>query len=363
VPSITNSTRAIANLNPLQFMKFRKARAQKTRNVRAAFIGDSTTAGVETGGGTSQVMHSIPSRVASKLQARGINASAQNRFGCASSLFSFLIAMDSSVTATGGWSQSATLTVGGNAFAASTAGTLSFAFPGNTTKAVIVWRDGAAGRNFSWNADGGAATQINSSGTTSIRSDTVTLGASGSHTLNIAWVAGSVTIMGVYAYDDTGGRTQINCWNWGISGARGDQLVDNSDTSGGRMASLSALAPDLSIIKPLVNDWLQSISIDTAITNVATLVTACQVSGDVLICTPRYDNSTGGAALQQDAYVAALKVYCASAGLPLLDTRSYFGSYAIGNAAGFYSDNVHGDTLGAGYDEEAELITRALLSI
>jgi hypothetical protein len=81
------TSRVIPDFNPLTLMKYRAARNLKTRNAKVAFIGDSTFAGIETGGTTAQVLHSIPMQLAAKLQARGINAGANNRFGAGSASF------------------------------------------------------------------------------------------------------------------------------------------------------------------------------------------------------------------------------------------------------------------------------------
>lgn len=360
--SLPGSGSSSGVLNPALLMKYRAARSLKTRNTKVAFIGDSTFAGIETGGTTAQVLHSIPMQVAAKLQARGINAGANNRFGCGSGTFSSLPGMDSRITFTGATTQTATLAVGGNAMSMSAAGTLTFTPQANVTKFDIYWRDGAAGRNFTWAVDGGATTQVNSSGTIQMVKTTVSAGTAGLHALTLAWVAGSVTIIGIDAYDDTNGRRELSCWNWGISGATSAQLADNSDTQTGRLAEIGLMAPDLSIIKPLVNDWRNSVSVAAAITSVQTLITTCQTTGDVILCTPRFDNGSTGLTAQQESYVSALK-NLASGSVQVLDSRAYFGSYAIGNAAGWYSDTVHGDVGGAGYGEEAEQIARALAAV
>jgi hypothetical protein len=343
-------------------MKYRAARSLKTRNTKVMFIGDSTFAGVETGGTTAQVLHSVPMQVAAKLQARGINAGANNRFASGSGTFSTLLTMDSRVTSTGAWTQGATLALGGNAFACAAAGSMTFTPQANVTKFDIYWRDGAVGRNFSWAVDGGAATTISSSGTTQVVKTTVSAGTAGIHALTLAWVAGSITILGIDAYDDTGSRREISCWNMGISGATSAQLIDNTDTVTGRLAEIPIYAPDLSIIKPMVNDWRNSVSVASSIASIQTLITTCQTTGDVILCTPRFDNGSTGLTAQQENYVAALKGLAGS-NVQVLDSRSYFGSYAIGNAAGWYSDTVHGDTGGAGYGEEAHQIAVALASV
>jgi hypothetical protein len=353
----------IPDLDPSKLMKYRAARSLKTRNTKIACIGDSTTAGTETGGTTAQVLHSWPMQLASKLAARGIPAGGNNRFASGSGTFSTLLTMDSRVTSTGAWTQGATLAVGGNAFACAATGSMTFTPQGNVTKFDIWWRDGAAGRNFTWAVDGGSTTQINSSGTTQVVKTTVSAGSAASHALTLAWVAGSVTILGIDAYDDTASRRELSLWNWGISGATSPQLIDNTDTLTGRLAEIPIMAPDLSIIKPMVNDWRNSVSVASAVASITTLITTCQTVGDVILVTPRFDNGVAGLSSTQEDYVTALKALGVTMNCLTIDSRSYFGSFALGNTAGWYSDTVHGDTGGAGYGEEAEQIVRALLTV
>lgn len=357
-------SRVVPDLNPLSLMKYRAARALKTRNTKVALIGDSTFAGVETGGTTAQVLHSIPMQLAAKLSARGINAGANNRFGCGSALFSTLLTMDSRVASSGAMSNTATLAVGGNAFGCASAGSITFTPQANVTKFDIWWRDGAVGRNFTWQVDGGATTQISSSGTTQIVKTTVSAGTAGTHALALAWVAGSITILGIDAYDDTSSRRELSIWNWGISGATSANLIDNTDTVAGRLAEITAMAPDLSIIEGgVINDWRNSLGTAATVTNLTTLFTTCQAVGDVIYYTPRWDNGVSGDTANQNSYVAAATALAISMNIPVLDGRALFGSYAISNAAGFYSDTVHGDTGGAGYGDEAEHIFRALMTV
>lgn len=359
------ASRTISDLNPLSLMKYRAARSLKTRNTKIMFFGDSTTAGNATGGDTTQVIKSIPMQVAAKLQARGVPAGANNRFGCGSSLFSTLGPFDGRVTSTGTVTQSSTPSLGGNGISLTAAGSITFTPQANVTKFDIYWRDGAVGRNFTWAIDGGATTEIDSTGPINIIKTTVSAGAAGIHALTLAWVAGSVNIFGIDAYDDTGGRRELSVWNCGITGATSTNLADNSDPSTGRLAQIIAAAPDLSVIQPgLINNWRNSVSLAQTAIDVTALVNTCKLSGDVILYTPRFDNANTGLAAQQEDYVSLLRSLATSLGCSLLDARTIFmGSFATFSAAGFYSDTVHGDTGGAGYADEAEHIVRALMSI
>lgn len=357
--------RTIFDLNPLSFPKYRAARALRTRNTKIAFFGDSTFAGNATGGDTTQVVKSIPMQVAAKLQARGIPAGANNRFGCGSSLFSTLGPFDGRVTSTGTVSQSSTPSLGGNGIALTTTGSITFTPQANVTKFDIYWRDGAVGRNFSWAIDGGATTEIDSTGPINIVKTTVSAGTAGIHALTLAWVSGSVNIFGIDAYDDTGSRRELSIWNCGITGATSTNLADNSDASTGRLAQIIAAQPDLSIIQPgLINNWRNSLTLAQTGTDVTALVNTCKLSGDVILYTPRFDNASTGLAAQQEDFVSLLRGLALSLGCSLLDSRAVFmGSFANFNAMGFNSDTVHGDTGGAGYGDEAEHIVHALMTI
>jgi len=308
----------------------RAAWTAKSANVQIATIGDSTMAGVTTGAGTTQAVNSWPAKLATLLQAAGINSGQNNRYGVASGTFSFLTGFDSRVSATGGWSQGATLAVGGNAFACSATGALSFTPQGNVTKFIIRWRDGAAGRNFNYQVDGGATTAVNSSGTTQIVSTgPISAGTSGSHTLTINWVLGAVTILGIDAYDDTSGRIEATIENWGISGANSANLIDNTDTIAGRFAEYTTFAPKLSLIEGgVINDWQQSVSVATFQANLTTLVQKLLTVGDVIVCTPPFDPSALGLAANQQAYVDAMYAVATANNCGVFDIRKKWGSYA-----------------------------------
>ena len=113
-------------------------------------------------------------------------------------------------SATGGWSLGAPLAVGGNAFARSATGALSFTFQGNVTKFII---NGGMARPAEGLTTKGRRLYdaVNSSGTTQVTSTgPISAGTSGSHTLTINWVLGAVTILGIDAYDDTSGRIEAS---------------------------------------------------------------------------------------------------------------------------------------------------------
>lgn len=340
---------------------FRKSKLVSVAKDALIFAaGDSTVAGYATGGGTNQVINSWPMKYAARLAARGIKASAANRFGTASGSWATLLGMDGRVTGSGAWSQNATLAPGGNSFGVSTgaAGAMNFAPQGNINKIDVYWRDGATGRNFSYAIDGGATVAVNSSGTTRIFKTTVDTGSVGSHQIALAWVAGNITILGIDAYDDTGGMP-VRVWNGGISGGTSTQLIDNSDPQGGRRTFYTYMQAALMIIEgAIINDWRQNIPVATTKANLTTLVQLQKPLGQVLLMTPVFDNDMTNNGPIQEQYVTAMREVAVEQGVPLLDVRAKFQSWAYANAQGWMSDTVH--PTAAGYDIISEMVDNAV---
>lgn len=344
-------------------LKWRLARQRTDRNARIMVVGDSWSRGQSTGGGTAQSANSYPSQLARKLQARGINAGAANLFcdgggfGGAQTIAN-AEAGNAALTHTGAWTLGVTKSVGGNAFTCAAAGVLSWTPPFSVKRFVNYWRDGALGRNMHCDIDGGASTGMNSTGASVIGVTPIDAAAAGTHTLNVTWDLGSVTWIGAEAFDNTGGRTEISVWNHSICGAQASAFLDNTDTYAGRLAFWNAFPPDLTIICPIINNWRSSISLAQTQTDVQALITQGLLTGSVLLITPPFDGGTSGFAAQQDAYSAMLASLGPLNGAAVMDFRSTLGSYAIGNAAGAYSDTVHGNQLiyGDVADQILELI-------
>lgn len=347
---------------PQSYLKYRSARTNKTRNTRVAFVGDSTFAGITGAPATTDVGNSIPMQLAKALNRMGIPAGANNRFGVASGSWATLTGMDGRVSGTGAWSQTGSTVAGGNGFGVNTAaaGSMSFTPQDAVTKFDIYWQNsGTVGKTLTYQVDGGSTSNIVTTGSSVIMKTTVSAGASGSHTLTLAQSVNNFALLAIDAYDDTSSRREISFWNWGISGATSAQLISNAGTPFGRLDSYAYFAPDLSIVEGgIINDWRQSVPVATSKANLTTLVQALKATGDVILYTPRYDGGTTGATSSQNAYVQAMREVGVEQGVDVWDARAAFGSYALGNAAGFYGDTVHGDSGGIGYGDEAARLLR-----
>lgn len=354
----------ILNLKASNTQRFRSAAARADRNAIVVVDGPSTTCGQSFNGGATQATGSWPMQMAAMLVRQGVAAGASNMFGdhacwaTAQTAVNYM-AGDSRVVLTGSAAPGPFSTSGGNGFAMNgAAGAITFTPVASVTAYEIWYRDGA-GRNWSWSIDGGAATQVVGSAATAPRRIVVRAGSAGLRPITITWVAGNVQIIGVAGYDDTGGRREISVYNWGISGARSDQLIQNTDATASRIAMWSAVAPDLSIIDDwAINDWRQAIPIATFQANLAAGIAQGKLSGDVIVTTPLWDGGNTGNTALQDDYAAATIATALEADVPIINVRAAWRSFAVANGFGWYSDTVHPTVLG--YATKASLVSEAL---
>jgi hypothetical protein len=244
---------------------------------------------------------------------------------------------------------SGTKVFGGNGFTAGAAGSLLFTPQKPVTKFEVVWRDNTVGRSFNASVDGGSTTLIATGGTAAVRRTIISAGAVGMHTLTLAWVAGNITIIGVNAYDDTAGRTEITLLNGGIAGAQSARFLDDTDPAAGFLATLAAFPFDAAVYDDaFINDWRLGTAVATSKASATDWVQKLKAAGaDPFLTTPLWDNGTAGLSLQQGAHVAALFEVATEQDVPLIDIRAAWGSYAIANAKGWYSDSIHMTAAGA----------------
>lgn len=349
--------------------QFRAVQAAGERNVRIAVIGNSTDAGQATGGGTGQAVNSWPNQLADLINTDGGYATANGRFGDSgsyglSSSMANLILGDGRVSYAGAWALGGLSPSGGNAFAPTAAGTMTLEFPDGVNEYDLWWRMGGAGRSFSYSVDGGPATTLTSSGSNAWTKTTINAGTVDIHEITLAWVAGSPSIWGVLGRDNT--QVGFEIYNLGISGRASDSLSNNADPVFGRLGSLKALAPDLTIIEGgILNDMGQEVggpdlatAIATTKANLTAIHDAAALSGSVLFRIPNFDNRTNGFVPEQEQYVSAMYDLTRDLGAGLLNTRRAWGSYAQALADGLMSDSVHPSA--AGYLDIAKQIKRAL---
>ncbi len=341
---------------PAYSQGFTKANTSTLRSVYLAGVrntivhmnGDSLTAGQSAGIGLSQAISSVPVKLSEALNAAGFVSASGNgwgdrgSWGLGQTIANFLTG-DGRFAAAGAMAVGPSLSFGGNAFNAVAAGSLSFTSQTNGDTCELFWRDGAVGRDFSWQVDGGAVNNVFSSGATQLVKTTIPLGSVGAHTVTVNWALGSITPISFNVFNST--RKEISVWNIGVCGITSAGLINNTDPSISRLSLISnALTKsDCVIINIGTNDWRTSVTVAAFQANLTALVQAYQATtATIIIRVPVFDPSGTGNAIFQQQYIDAMYGVAATFGLPIVDVRKRWGSNAAAVAAGFQNPgDVH----------------------
>jgi len=320
-----------------------------TRNMSVAIMGDSTERGVDEGAVpyNSQYPQSLAEQMAKVFRASGIPAGANNWYGISGNNFNDYMIRDGRCAATGSATSGVTAVPcqGGSELEFPTAaGTFSFTPQQNTNTADIYFQDSATGRSFTYSVDGGATTQVNTTGANTIVKATIPLGAVGPHTVTLAWVAGFVRIYGIDCYDNT--RKEVSIRQWAISGGTASQMIDDTGApSSGRLRQLALFPPDVVIGDlGLVNSWRANIAVATVKAQCETLIDAVKAAGaDFIFAEPPFDSGSAGNTAAQQDYVDAVNASCIAKGCAIFKTRQALYSKAAADSAGYMrpSDAVH----------------------
>lgn len=157
----------------------------------------------------------------------------------------------------------------------------------NGDAADIMWTQVPFGGTFSWQVDGGATTNVSTNGG-SIDDGKLThinLGASGAHTLTIAWVSGNANIDGIIEFNgDYASGIQVHDaghYGWQTS----DWITVLANGANSPAAAINALDPAATIIMLGVNDQYSGVSPATYQTNLTQIISLLRA-----LATPPYSS-------------------------------------------------------------------------
>lgn len=350
----------ISNLNALNMRNYRAGLAKMRgglSNVPIAMIGDSTTAGTQTGGGAVQYLTGYPPQLSDLLNNLNIKAGWQNRFATGGQTVTTIQSFDSRISPTG-WTNGFTALCG-NLFFATAAANFAFTPTVNCDTFDIWYVRSSIGGTFNVNLDGGSNTLVNTNnaGADLLMKATIS-GTLAGHTLNVAWASGNVIILGVDCYASA--TKQVSVWNFGQAGAKIADFI-LSTQAWDSIKAIQSMAPALCIIDLILNDASAATDITTFTNSTQTLITGCKNGGlcDVMLKTPAISSAIGAAAMAP--YLAAYAQLALTNDIPLLDGYTRWGDYATMNALGMYSDTTHGSKYG--YNDVAGFVRNALLAI
>lgn len=347
--------REIGFLQDPQFRKWSTAVAKMrngVRNAKLVMIGDSTTAGsgsTGTAGYLSGGRATCPGvKLAKRLRDSGLPAYASGAYGPPAGLTNAQYkAWDSRIAGTGWGPQGSPL--GGSWLLPMVETTAANSFSFTPSESIntfeIVYSTATNSRVFSYAVDGGAATNVEANtGTSSLATVTVNAGSVGAHTLTIAKVSGATNyIWGIRAYDSSNKCVEV--MPWGISSRRAQDGIASTNPYDA-LPALQYFAPDLTIINLCINEWVQAGDVATYKTNLATVIAAAQVSGDVIVQTGVPTQATTTALAVQVPYVDAAIATAIAMGAAVDDTWRKFQSRERDSS--IYTDTTHPN--GAGYE-------------
>lgn len=372
-PLMGASQRAEENqANAILMPKWRAALAKMqsaaagTKNARILCIGDSTTFGVFSNGTSTGDLKPLawPTQLANRFNSVGINAHANSFFGSATGAAGGTAQSndqnDSRVSMGTGWSRSVDFGVCGTTYTANNTTSGPFAFtptvPVDTF--TVYFYQQAGGSTLSWNINGGAATNVNLSGTQAIGSFTAS-GTLGTNTINLNWVSNGaqvIRLMGIEAYDSS--KNWVGIINAGWPVARSTDWNSTGFFYAAISNGIAGLKPDLSILDLGINDNGAGNSLNLYIGQMQNIINQCKLSGDVILQSP---NPTLNNYLtfhypynQQTAMQQALLTLANTNNIPMIDIYGRWGGtngYAISNANGLMGDNLHPSA--AGYADKA----------
>lgn len=357
------SRRSFMNFKPSNTRKLRKGLANVrtgTANMNVAIIGDSTQAGDGAGTGTNGFdgarILTPARRLASNLTGRGIVAAQETAiFGSAGvGAGQYPSTYDPRLSYGAGWAATSAGIAGGYYDNSTTTNALAFT-PTIAFDTIVYWYGQNTGyATFTIDVDGGAAIETpNAAGSGALIKHTVTC-ALGTHTIN--WkrtgTGTNLRIMGCTVYNSA--TKTVDVWNCGVAGATSTSWI-NAANPWSPFNGLTSLAADLYIIDLGINDWINSTNLTTFSTQMQSIITACQTSGDVVLCNPVPQAIASTALATQLQYVSVLQTLQLTNDLPWVDFRNLMETQEISNTNGTQYDATHPNNLG--YIEKGRLMT------
>ncbi len=316
-----------------------------TADAKVLFVGDSTTSG-EGPNTTPRIAATATTRLTTLLNAR-YGAPAAQGLGVPPTQAGS--GPDSRWTIAGtGWADNSPFgfaSVSNYKATSSTTGTLTYTPSGGANyDSFIVYFLKSAGNGLGTVralATGGTNTDINTgTGADGIGVGTVTGTAGTSNTIQFTHLSGSdVYIVGVEPFHSSTVRVRVA--NAGLGGTDTGNWKGNSVF--GSLACIQAYTPNLTVINLGINDAIQSFSTSTYSTNLQAIITAAQVSGDVILQTmyPSANATYNGFEAQ---YVTVMRGLGVSLNIPLIDYWAISGGV---NPSSFDSgDGLHPSILG-----------------
>jgi len=314
-------------------------------NAKILCVGDSTTGGT---GSTLQFSYSTIGSHCGRLKQM-LNTTlnpAVDGAGIPASVCAGATAVDNRWTAGSGWTDTVGIGVGScGAYAGtSSSGNLVYAQSSSTNQVIadsyyVYYLTNNGLGTLTLTATGGTPVVVNTNSSAAMTKVLVTAAsASASNTLTATCTVATCYVVAVEPILST--AHQIYVGNAGAAGSTTGFWLANQPFTG--INFITANAPDLCVISLGINDAGSSVPATSVQSNLQSLITACQASGDVLLDTfPPSENAPYST--NEKLYLPIISSLAASNSLPIMDIYGLFNSVWTSN---HMYDGLHPNDLG-----------------
>jgi len=318
----------------------------KTGNMRIGFIGDSTQTGAfSLGSGVGVIGNRAVSHVvfaANALNSKDTPAISSSVWGDQNIVGATTAQYDPRVVQGSGWGVATGRSIGGFIhYNATTTASLTF-LPTNEVDTFEIYYAIAAGAaDFTVSRTGDTTSgTIVTAGANGIGKYTFTGALGGDNPISIqrTGTGTGLFIIGINAYNSA--QSSIQCFNWGwSSGAVADWCVSTLPYN--PLPAMQYAACDHYVLTYGINEWASGVNLATSKANLATIVDALLLVGDVSLATGYPSQKSAATLAVQRSYIDALYDVANTRGLAVNDVWQKVGSYEQGNAFGYYANNLH----------------------
>lgn len=384
-----NFTELYNSLNGSQYFKLLPRTASKVAKIRAGvtsgtngidgqfkvgILGDSTTAGAGAGsGGTNNITgaraKNIVVQLSNILNSSGLTSRHSTFMGDQFTVTPYgnntsYPSYDPRLSFAGGASivgNANFRSAGGIYFRLGVGASMTFDPAIAWDTAVIYTADDAAGSaTFSL----GNASSITNSSITNVATSISTLKqqistiTKATTTLIFTRSSGNPDFRGAWLYDST--VPAVNIFGLGAYGLKLSTEAAGNGTSCPYTTAIASDLYDLLFVDMSINDMGAGLtSVDTYMTALTSVVNAQRATGgDAVVCTPNCCDPT--AVPLYASYLSAIRSYCNTNSIALVDNWDQQGSYTTTNTNGLMYDTIHPNA--AGYSDKAQRFAKVILN-
>jgi len=205
---------------------------------------------------------------------------------------------------------------------------------------------------------GSASTPVSQVGTSGTGKTTLVGALSSTDALYAARSSGGTYLIATDAYNSAVKSIRILQAGWS-----GGKVADwaTAVTGFDPLPAAKAMACDLYLIRPGINDWATGTSLSAFRASLEALVDGLLTVGDVALLTPYPSNVSVASQAVQQSFVDVIKDVASVRGLKVDDTFAAFGTWVAANAAGYMADNLHPKE--AGYQAAANTCATFMLTL